>query len=139
MAGIKQNDILGRLLRDCWLVFEGIAHEDCLVQIDMTDEERGVLTRWKKHSDTYRLMRMKAEAIMYAARDVGLDIIAEMIERAGKTVRKWLSQWRRRRLGSVVTGHAVGRNAAKLRRAQKEEREEIFNKPPSEAGAWAEL
>ena len=63
----------------------------------------------------------------------------EMVERADKTVRKWLSQWRRRRLSSVVTGHAVGRNAAKLRRAQKEEREEIFNKPPSEAGAWAEL
>lgn len=139
MAGIKQNDILGRLLRDCWLVFTGIAHEDRLVQIDMTNEERGVLIRWKKHSDTYRLVRMKAEAIAYAARGVGLDIIMEMVERAEKTVRKWLSQWRRRRLSSVVTGHAVGRNAAKLRRAQKEEREEIFNKPPSEAGAWAEL
>ena len=139
MAGIKQNDILGRLLRDCWLVFTEIAHEDRLVQIDMTNEERGVLIRWKKHSDTYRLVRMKAEAIAYAARGVGLDIIMEMVERAEKTVRKWLSQWRRRRLSSVVTGHAVGRNAAKLRRAQKEEREEIFNKPPSEAGAWAEL
>ena len=139
MAGIKQNDILGRLLRDCWLVFTGIAHEDRLVQIDMTNEERGVLIRWKNYSDTYRLVRMKAEAIAYAARGVGLDIIMEMVERAEKTVRKWLSQWRRRRLSSVVTGHAVGRNAAKLRRAQKEEREEIFNKPPSEAGAWAEL
>ena len=109
------------------------------MQIDMTNEERGVLIRWKNYSDTYRLVRMKAEAIAYAARGVGLDIIMEMVERAEKTVGKWLSQWRRRRLGSVVTGHAVGRNAAKLRRAQKEEREEIFNKPPSEAGAWAEL
>ena len=108
------------------------------MQIDMTNEERGVLIRWKNYSDTYRLVRMKAEAIAYAARG-GLDIIMEMVERAEKTVRKWLSQWRRRRLSSVVTGHAVGRNAAKLRRAQKEEREEIFNKPPSEAGAWAEL
>ena len=109
------------------------------MQIDMTNEERGVLIRWKKHSDTYRLVRMKAEAIVYAARGVGLDIIMEMVERAEKTVRKWLSQWRRRRLGSVVTGHAVGRNAARLRRAQKEELEEILGKPPSEAGAWAEL
>ena len=113
--------------------------QDCFMRIDMTDEERDILIRWKKRSDTYRLVRMKAEAIVYAARGVGLDIIMEMVERAEKTVRKWLSQWRRRRLSSVVTGHAVGRNAAKLRRAQKEEREEIFNKPPSEAGAWAEL
>ena len=139
MAGIKQNDILGRLLRDCWLVFEGIAHEDCLVQIDMTDEERGVLIRWKKHSGTYRLVRMKAEAILYAWRGVGLDIIAEMVDRAEGTVRKWLSQWRRRRLQSVVTGHAMGENAAKLKRAQKEEPEETLSKPPSEAGVKAEL
>jgi len=137
MAGIKQNDILGRLLRDYQLIIEGIAHEDCLVQIDMTNEERDILIRWKKRSDTYKLVRMKAEAIVYAARGVGLDIIAEMVERAEKTVRKWLSQWRRRRLQSVVTGHAVGENAAKFKRAQKEELEEILGKPPSEAGVKA--
>ena len=105
----------------------------------MTNEERDVIIRWKKRSDTHKLVRTGAEAIVYAARGVGLDIIAEMVERTEKTVREWLSEWRRYRLGSVVTGHAGGENAAKLRRAQKEEREEIFNKPPSEAGAWAEL
>ena len=52
------------------------------MRIDMTDEERDILIRWKKRSDTYRLVRMKAEAIVYAARGVGLDIIAEMVERA---------------------------------------------------------
>ena len=35
------------------------------MQIDMTDEERDILIRWKKRSDTYRLVRMKAEAIVY--------------------------------------------------------------------------
>ena len=89
------------------------------MQIDMTDEERDILIRWKKRSDTYKLVRMKAEAIAYAARGVGLDIIAEMVERAEGTVREWLSEWRRYRMGSVVTGHAVGGNAARLKRAQK--------------------
>ena len=56
------------------------------MQIDMTDEERDILIRWKKRSDIYRLVRMKAEAIVYAARDVGLDIIAEMVERTERTV-----------------------------------------------------
>ena len=54
----------------------------------MTDEERDVLIRWKKRSDTHKLVRMKAEAIVYAARGVGLDIIAEMVERTEKTVRE---------------------------------------------------
>ena len=67
------------------------------MQIDMTNEERDILIRWKKRSDTYKLVRMKAEAIVYAARGVGLDIIAEMVERAEETVREWLSEWRRYR------------------------------------------
>ena len=80
---------------------------------------------------------MKAEAIVYAARGVGLDTVAEMVERAEGTMREWLSQWRQARLISVVTGHAVGGNAAKLKRAQKEELEEILGKPPSESGVKA--
>ena len=107
------------------------------MQIDMTNEERDILIRWKKRSDTCRLVRMRAEAIVYAARGVGLDTVAEMVERAEGTVREWLSQWRQTRLSSVVTGHAVGENAAKLKRAQKEELEEILSRPPSEAGVKA--
>ena len=41
---------------------------------------------------------MKSEAIVYAARGVGLDTVAEMVERAEETVREWLSQWRQTRL-----------------------------------------
>ena len=103
----------------------------------MTNEELNILIRWKKRSDTYKLVRMKAESIVYAARGVGLDIIAEMVERTEGTVREWLSQWRQARPSSVVNGHAVGGNAAKLKRAQKEELEEILRKPPSEAGVKA--
>ena len=107
------------------------------MRVDVTGGERDVLIRWKKRADTYKLVRMKAEAIVYAARGVGLDIIAEMVERTEKTVREWLSEWRRYRLGSVVTGHAGNENAAKLKRAQKEELEEILSKPPSESGVKA--
>ena len=73
---------------------------------------------------------------MYAARGVGPDTVAEMVERAEGTVREWLSQWRRKRLRSVVTGHAVGGSAARLKRAQKEE---VFSKPRSESGVKAGL
>ena len=69
------------------------------MQINMTNEERDILIRWKKRSDTYKLVRMKTEAIAYAARGVGLDIIAEMVERAEETVHEWLSYWRKRQAG----------------------------------------
>ena len=37
----------------------------------------------------------------------------------------------------MVTGHAGNENAARLKRAQKEELEEILSRPPSEAGVKA--
>ena len=77
------------------------------MQINMTDERRDILIRWKKRSDTYKLVRMKAEAILYAARGVGLDIIAEMVERAEGTVREWLSEWRQTRLGLSTTARLI--------------------------------
>ena len=137
MVRIKQNGILGRFLRGSWLTSAERLVYDGLVHIDVTDGERDVLIRWKKRSDTYKLVRTGAEAIVCAARGVGLDVIAEMVERTEKTVREWLSEWRRTRLGSVVTGHAGGENAAKLRRAQKEELEEVLSRPPSESGVKA--
>ena len=52
MAGIKQNGILGQLLRDSWLAFAEHLVQDRFMRIDMTDEERDILIRWKKRSDT---------------------------------------------------------------------------------------
>ena len=59
MAGIKQNGILGQLLRDSWLASAEHLVQDCFMRIDMTDEERDILIRWKKRSDTYRLVRIE--------------------------------------------------------------------------------
>lgn len=47
---------------------------NCFMQIDMADEERDILIRWRKRSDTYKLMRMKAKAVLYVWRGVGLDM-----------------------------------------------------------------
>ena len=40
------------------------------MQVEVTPEETAVLIRWKKRSDNYVLVRMKAEAILYASRGV---------------------------------------------------------------------
>lgn len=107
--------------------------------IEVTKEERSILRNWKKRGDTLILVRLKAEAVLYASRGVDISIIAEMVDRTDRTVRNWLSQWRLTRLHSVVTGHADNQNAAKLTRTQKEELKTILAQPPSHTGVHAKF
>ena len=109
------------------------------MQIEVTPEETAVLIRWKKRTDTYVLVRMKAEAILYASEGVGINIIAKMVERSEKTVREWLAEWQASRMCSVLTGHAGNQNAAKLTRAQKEDLKTVLALPPSRSGIDAEF
>ena len=48
------------------------------MQVEITPEETAALIRWKKRTDNYVLVRMKAEAILYASRGVDVSIIAEI-------------------------------------------------------------
>ena len=107
------------------------------MQVGVTPEETAVLIRWKKRSDNHVLVRMKAEAILYASRGVDVGIIAEMVERAERTVQEWLAEWQATRMCSVLTGHAGNQNAAKPARAQKEDLKAILARPPSPAGVHA--
>lgn len=109
------------------------------MRVEVMAEEREVLLRWKKRSDTLILVRLKAEAVLYASRGVDLDIISEMVDRTQRTVKDWLSDWRQTRLQSVVTGHAGNENAAKLTRAQKTQLKEVLGMPPQESGIKAEF
>ena len=109
------------------------------MQVEVTLEETAVLIRWKKRSDNYVLVRMKAEAILYASRGVDVGIIAEMVERTERTVQEWLADWQATRMCSVLTGHAGNQNAAKLTRDQKQELKKILAQPPSQTGIHAEF
>ena len=95
--------------------------------------------RWKKRSDSFVLVRLKAEAVLYASRDVDVSIIAEMVDRSRRTVRDWPANWRLTGLCSVVTGHAGNENAAKLTRSQKEQLKETLGRPPSQSGIKADF
>ena len=47
------------------------------MSVEVAPEKTVVLIRWKKRSDNYVLVRMKAEATLYASRGVDVGIIAE--------------------------------------------------------------
>ena len=68
-----------------------------------------------------------------------MGIIAEMVERAERTVQEWLADWQATRMCSVLTGHAGNQNAAKLTRDQKQELKKILAQPPSRTGVHAEF
>ena len=102
-------------------------------------KETAVLVGWRRRSDNHVLVRMKAEAILYASEGVGIGIIAKMVERAERTVQEWLADWRATRMCSVLTGHAGNQNAAKLTRDQKQELKKILAQPPSQTGIHAEF
>ena len=91
------------------------------MQVGVTPEETAVLIRWRKRSDNHVLVRMKAEAILYASEGVSISIIAKMVERAERTVQEWPADWQATRMCSGLTGHAGNQDAAEPARAQKEE------------------
>ena len=109
------------------------------MRVGVIPEETAVLIRWKKRSDNHVLVRMKAEAVLYASEGVSISIIAKMVERTERTVLEWLAEWRATRMCSVLTGHAGNQNAAKPARAQKEELKAILARPPSRSGVHAEF
>ena len=104
------------------------------MRVGVTLEETVVLVGWRKRSDNHVLVRMKAEAILYASEGVGIGIIAKMVERAERTVQEWLAEWWATRMCSVLTGHAGNQDAAEPARAQKEELKTILVRPSSPAG-----
>lgn len=110
-----------------------------MITVSVDDDERKVLLNWKKRSDTMILVRLKAEAVLYASMGVSVEIISSSVDRSQRTVSEWLSDWKYYRLQSVVTEHAGNQNAAKLTRDQKEELKKILESPPSEAGVSADF
>lgn len=110
-----------------------------MVPVSVDSAERAVLLNWKKRSDTMILVRLKAEAVLYASMGVSNEIIASSVDRTERTVSDWLRDWNACRLLSVVTLHADNENAAKLTRDQKFDLKNVLESPPSEAGVSADF
>ncbi|WP_051245698.1 hypothetical protein [Propionibacterium acidifaciens] len=109
------------------------------MRVGVAPEETAVLIRWKKRSDNHVLVRMKAEAILYASEGVRTGIIAKIVERAERTVQEWPAEWQATRMRRVLTGHAGNQDAAEPARVQKEELKAILARSPSRTGVRAEF
>ena len=112
---------------------------DWSMQVEVAPEETVVLVGWRRRSDNHVLVRMKAEAVLYASEGVGIGIIAKMVECTERIVQEWPAEWRATRMCSVLTGHAGNQNAAELTRVRKQELKKILAQPPSQTGVHAEF
>lgn len=61
---------------------------DWVMWVEATPEEAVDLIRWKKRFDTCMLVRMKAEATLYASEGGGLGVVAKMVWRSERTIRE---------------------------------------------------
>lgn len=104
-----------------------------MVDLNISEEEKGIL---KKHfaKSPIELIRLKAEAILLSQKQMGLEDIADLVSRDGRTTRRWIQDFSQHRLASLFSGLAENENASKLTRDQKQQIQETLQKPPSDYG-----
>lgn len=96
-------------------------------------EERELLQNYFKTSPI-GLMRLKAQAIVMEASGLKLKDIAISQFRDERTIRRWIQDFRERRMSSIFSGLVGNENAAKLTREQKAETKQVLQQKPSEYG-----
>jgi len=65
--------------------------------------------------------------------------IADVLDKDNRTIGRWLWDFKKRRLGSIFTGHKDNENASKLTHEQKEEIKKILSQKPSDFGLSKEF
>ena len=103
------------------------------VRVGVAPEETAVLVGWRRRSDNYVLVRMKAEAVLHASRGVDAGIIAGMVERTERTVQEWPADWQATRMRPVPAGHAGNQDAAPPAPGRKNSRPSWPSRPPGRA------
>jgi transposase len=86
--------------------------------IVVSPTEEQLLHDHTDHSDLI-LVRKKATAILMASQGIPGQTIARIVDREQSTVLTWMRQWKKTRMGSVVTGHTGNVNASKLTVTQR--------------------
>lgn len=102
--------------------------------IHISGLEKSLLKDHVKSPSSFMLVRLKAQAVLLAAKDMGTEDISDLLDRTDYTITEWLRDWRQRRLSSIFTGHAGNTNASKLSPEQLDEIGHTLEQPPSDAG-----
>jgi transposase len=104
-----------------------------VIKIEISEEEKTLLKKYLKTTPLL-LIRYKCQAILMRSKGMKLADIGDIVGRDEDTASRWLSDWDKRRMASIFTGHKDNANASKLTKEQRKEIKEALAKPPSEQG-----
>jgi transposase len=104
-----------------------------VIQIDLTTEEKEMLQEYFKTSPI-SLIRLKAQAILMRDHEMKVEEIAYAVVRDERTIERWITDFSKKRLGSIFSGMVDNDHASKLTKGQKEEIKKVLNQKPSDYG-----
>lgn len=104
-----------------------------MIKINITNQEIVLLQDYAKSSPLL-LIQLKAYAVLLAYGGTTNETIALAMKRKPRTISLWLSDWQKRRMASLFTGHQNNNNAGKLTKAQQDEIKLVLKSPPSDFG-----
>lgn len=104
-----------------------------MIKIILSEAEKELLKGYFKTSPLI-LIRLKSQAVLMRDRAIQFVDIAAVLSRNERTIRRWITDFGKRRMGSVFTGHIDNENASKLTRIQKEEIKKVLAEKPSVYG-----
>ena len=106
--------------------------------VNLTEEEWTILKKHYKKSPI-ALIRSKALAVNLYSNGADVPKIASAVYSSERTIKRWLKDFRERRLASLFSGKVDNRNASKLTKKQEEEVKKILNEKPSDFGLPTEF
>jgi transposase len=104
-----------------------------VLKTDITKDEELLLLDHIRTTSVV-LIRYKAQAIMLANQGVQATAISRAVDRCSRTVTTWITDWNKRRMASIFSGHTNNHNAAKLTPSQLEQIKAVLAAPPSAYG-----
>lgn len=104
-----------------------------MIHIDISDEEKVLLRNYFKTSPV-GLIRLKAQSVIMRSGKTTIKDISSFLFVGYRTVERWLQDFSKRRMASIMSGRVENENASKLTRAQKEEIKRILSEKPSAYG-----
>lgn len=97
-----------------------------------TDEKQLLRNHFSK--SPLQLIRLKAQVLLMIDEGLHQAQVGRFVLRKPRTIQLWLSDFKKRRMASLFSGHADNQNASKLTRRQKQEIAKILRQPPSNYG-----
>jgi len=104
-----------------------------VIQIDLSKEEKEMLQAYFKTSPI-SLIRLKAQAILLRDHEMKVEEIAYAVVRDKRTIERWITDFSKKRLGSIFSGMVDNEHASKLTKEQKEEIKKVLDQKPSAYG-----